>query len=112
MTEILGIVYDFIYLSSNNFWNEYCFQVITKERRLSITNKQKRTSFNKLNEFSRSQYIDQDTYDFLEDFIIGDKVMDRVVSTNNNYLNFCRGLDLISKPAATLVRIFCRIRGW
>jgi hypothetical protein len=111
-SELLGILYDFIYECSNHFWKERCAKLIREELRLGITIKLKRTSSNKLNDFSRSHYVDQDIYDSLEDFIVGDMVMDKVVSTNNNYLNFCRGLDLIFKPTATLVRIFCRIRGW
>ena len=111
-SELIGIIYDFIYECCNHYWIERCSKVISEEHRLGITNRQKQTSSNKLNEFFRSQYIDQDIYEFLDDYIVGDQVIDRVVSTNNNYSNFCRGLDLIFKPTATLVRIFCQIRGW
>ena len=109
-SELLGILYDFIYECSNHFWKERCAKLIHEKLRLGITNKLKRTSSDKLNDFSRSHYVNQDIYDSLDDFIVGDMVMDKVVSTNNNYLNFCRGLDLIFKPTATLIRIFCRIR--
>jgi hypothetical protein len=110
--ELLGILYDFIYDYSNHYWNERCTRMIQEELRMGITTKLKRTSSNILNNFSRSHYVDQDIYNSLEDYIVGDMVMNQVVSTNNHYLNFCRGLDLIFKPTATLVRIFCRIRGW
>ena len=86
--------------------------MIEEERRLGITSKQKRTTVNAQNDFTRSYYIDDDIYAHLPDTIAGDYIMDSVVSTNNHYSNFYRGLDLIFKPVANLVRIFCRILRW
>src|ERR1044071_6215684 len=76
--ELLGILYDFIYDYSNHYWNERCTRMIQEELRMGITTKLKRTSSNNLNNFSRSHYVDQEIYNSLEDYIVGDMVMDQV----------------------------------
>jgi hypothetical protein len=86
--------------------------MIEEERHLGISSKQKRTSVVIQNDFTRSYYIDNDVYDSLPDTIVEDQIMDFVISTNNHYSNFCRGLDLVFEPVTNLVRFFCQILEW
>ena len=86
--------------------------MIEEERRLGIISKQKRTTVNAQNDFARSYYIDDNIYDSLPDTIAGDYIMNLVVSINNHYSNFYRGLDLIFIPIANLIRISCQVLEW
>ena len=110
--EIIRITYNFIHLATTKFWGERCTKMIKEECYLGITSKQKRISVDTQNDFTRSYYIDDDMYSFLPDTIVGDQIMDLVVSTNNHFSNFYRGLDLAFKFIINLIRIFCQILGW
>jgi hypothetical protein len=102
--EILGILFDRVYVLSNQFWKDRCLRVLHKEKSKGITSKQKKAIALSANNYKRSYYVDHDIYDNLEDTIEGSALMDRIVTFNSHFTNFWRSLDFFFLSVTNKVR--------
>ena len=87
--ELIGILYQEIFILTQEVWNERCVEVQDKEQLKGITTKAKNTASHSSNDFKRSGHIDHDYYSQRPDTIgsLSD-ILKEMTEVKQNWSNF------------------------